>query len=94
MRNTKLGQTVMTRGIANRIEKESKFAKFISESFTKYVNANWGDTCIEDSALNDAALKDGNERIVAKYVFEEDEVIFIITEWDRSVTTILFASEY
>ena len=42
MRNTKLGQTVMTRGIANRIEKDSKFAKFISESFTKYVNANWG----------------------------------------------------
>lgn len=39
--------------------------------------------------LNDDAVKSGDDRIVAKY-----DNIFIITEWDRSVTTILFLEEY
>ena len=38
-------------------------------------------------------LKDG-ERIVAVYNIGDDDKIYIITEWDRSVTTILFPSEY
>ena len=42
--------------------------------------------------MNDNALKDG-ERIVAVYNIGDDK-IYIITEWDRSVTTILFPSEY
>ena len=42
--------------------------------------------------MNDEALEIG-ERIVAKYETCEGD-IFIITEWDRSVTTILFTHEY
>lgn len=82
------GKWVMTRAVANRM-KDEEFAEFITECMNKYLRSDWGDTCEEDSKLNDDAVKFGNDRIVAKY-----DNIFIITEWDRSVTTILFTEEY
>ncbi|MDE6020535.1 MAG: hypothetical protein K2H01_06040 [Ruminococcus sp.] len=48
----------------------------------------------EDKALNDAAVKNGDERIFAAYIDSTGRKIWIITEWDRSATTILFPSEY
>ena len=88
-----LGQTVMTRGVADLFNEDKAFKKFVKESFTKYCNADWGETCEEDKELNDQALKSG-DRILAVYKKEGLETIWIITEWDRSATTILFPSEY
>lgn len=85
----KTGQWVMTRGIVAKIEEDREFSKFVFDSIRKYINQDWGDTCEEDSKLNDSAVKNGDDRIVAKY-----DNIFIITEWDRSMTTILFTEEY
>lgn len=59
----------------------------------RYQRGDWGDTCAEDKKLNDAAVKDG-DRILAVYKMPNDEVIWIITEWDRSVTTFLLPDEY
>lgn len=42
--------------------------------------------------MNDAAVRNG-ERLLSSYQAAGQKV-FIITEWDRSVTTILFADEY
>lgn len=83
------GKWVMTKGIATKVKNDGEFALFIAECVDKYLKQDWGDTCDEDSALNDHAVRTGNDRIVAKY-----DKIFIITEWDRSVTTILFTEEY
>lgn len=88
-----LGQTVMTRGVANAFNEDKEFRKFVDESFMKYCNADWGDTCEEDKELNDQALKSG-DRILAVYKKEGLKTIWIITEWDRSATTILFPDEY
>ena len=85
----KTGQWVITRGIAAKIKRDEDFAFFVMQSVDKYLRKDWGDTCEEDSALNDAAVKNGDDRIVARY-----DNIFIITEWNRSVTTILFTEEY
>lgn len=82
------GKWVVTRGVAERM-KDEEFAFFITESINKFLQGDWGDTCEEDSKLNDEAVKSGEDRIVARY-----DNIFIITEWDRSVTTILFTDEY
>ena len=60
----------------------------------KHINGDWGDLCKEDKALNDSALANGNDRILSSYTNENDVKIWIITEWDRSVTTILFPEEY
>jgi hypothetical protein len=43
--------------------------------------------------MNDQAVKNGDDRIMGVYPTDEGD-IWIITEWDRSVTTILFPSEY
>lgn len=88
-----LGQTVMTRRVADLFNEDRVFRKFVNESFMKYCNADWGETCEEDKELNDQALKSG-DRILAVYKKEGFETIWIITEWDRSATTILFPDEY
>lgn len=87
-----LGQTVMTRGISEAA-KEPQFSVEVFNAFNKYMNCDWGDTCEGDSEMNDAAVKYGKDRIVAKYKTSHGD-IFIITEYDRSATTILFADEY
>lgn len=43
--------------------------------------------------MNDSAIKNNDDRILAKYNYGET-AIYIITEWDRSTTTILFVDEY
>lgn len=58
----------------------------------KYCKCDWGDTCEEDVRSNNEAVKNG-ERILAAYMYG-DTKIWIITEWDRSATTILFPEKY
>lgn len=87
-----LGRVVITKGAAERLENDDKFYAFVEESLARYTQGDWGDTCDEDKKTNDAAIKD-NDRILAVYKYE-NTTIWIITECDRSVTTILFPSEY
>ena len=88
-----LGQVVMTRGIADAMEKSTIFTKEVNEAFAKYQNCDWGDTCEDDADMNTEAVKTGDDRILAAYETCKGN-IWIITEWDRSVTTVLFPSEY
>lgn len=85
----KLGQVVITRGVNAEISKSIEFSKFILESIARFRNCDWGDVPEEDKRMNDAAVKNGDDRIVARY-----NDIYIIAEWDRSATTILFTNEY
>ena len=88
-----LGQVVMTQGVNNLIEMNGEFAKFVAKSFVRHCNGDWGDLCEEDKEMNDSGLKYGNDRLFSRY--ENGEwCIYIITEWDRSATTILFPNEY
>jgi hypothetical protein len=94
MMKFKLGQLVCTRAIAEKAQEDLTFNGFVQASFHKYINCDWGDTCKEDAESNDYAIKH-DERLLAVYKQPETDVtIWIITEWDRSVTTILFPSEY
>lgn len=88
----KIGNLYMTRGINDKVADDSAFAKFILNAISKYKNQDWGDTCPEDKKLNDEAVNTEN-RIVAKYKYK-DSPVFIITEWNKENTTILFCDEY
>ena len=88
-----LGQVVMTRGIADVMENNEVFKAEVSKAFERYFNCDWGNTCEEDAAMNTEAVENGNDRVLAVYETCEGN-IWIITEWDRSVTTILFPDEY
>ena len=88
-----LGQVVSTGGIAEYISEYPEYKKEILRCVGRYIDEDWGDMCKEDMELNDSAVKNGDDRILAKYKTSKGG-IYIITEWDRSVTTILFTHEY
>lgn len=89
-----LGKVVVTHGVGELIKSDLWFAEHVCRSLIKYAKCDWGSTCIEDAEQNDVAVKNGDERISAVYTDSENRTIWIITEWDRSVTTILFPEEY
>lgn len=95
-RKFEFGEVVETMAVNERCKKDKDFAKFISYSFIRHICGDWGDLDAEDAELNEQALKNGDTRLFSAYIFnkETDEMIWIITEWDRSVTTILFPSDY
>ena len=88
-----LGKVVATAGVHAMKEENLEFAKFVSDSFLRYMLGDWGDTCEEGARQNDESVENG-ERILAVYKFDDYTTIWIITEWDRSATTILFPDEY
>lgn len=62
----------------------------------RHVSGDWGDLCKEDREQNEEALKIGN-RLMSVYGVDgtdSTQKVWVITEWDRSVTTILLPDEY
>lgn len=95
-RKFEFGQVVFTRAVAERAEADEGFERFVDESFLRHICGDWGDLDPEDAAMNDEALKTGEARLFSCYIFNKKrgEKIWIITEWDRSTTTVLFPSDY
>lgn len=59
----------------------------------RHAQGDWGDVCKEDWESNDEALKSG-QRLLSEYKLPDGKRIWIITEWDRSATTLLFPEDY
>ena len=89
-----LGKLLMTRGVNDRVASDTTFAKFVIESLRRHASGNWGDLCQEDKDENELALRLGYLRILSAYEQDTLPKIWIITEADRSATTILFPEEY
>lgn len=92
------GLLIATAEVSQWCEIKHKFSLFIEECLIKHTRGNWGDLTEEDKESNDFALTN-NERILSSYNLPEDwgvseSKIWIITEYDRRTTTILFPSEY
>jgi hypothetical protein len=58
----------------------------------RHAAGDWGDLCTFDRRQNEVALRDGY-RVLSSYPVGR-ECVWIITEADRSVTTILLPEEY
>jgi hypothetical protein len=65
-----------------------------SPYLSRHLNGDWGDLSDNDRQQNDEALKSGEDRLFSSYQVAPDLKLWIITEWDRSVTTLLLPSEY
>jgi hypothetical protein len=87
-----IGQLVASREVHHQMSKCALFSQFVNSSLSRHLSGDWGDCCSEDKQANERALN-GSDRLFSVYI-NEDEKIWIITEWDRSVTTILFPHEY
>ena len=90
------GRFCVTQGVGHKMMHDLPFRHFCEESYQRYLRCDWGELCAEDKALNDSAVANNDDRILASYVHPEnpDWKLWIITEWDRSATTLLFPSEY
>ena len=85
-----LGSIVATPG-ALAIFNE-KVEASINHYIHRHQSGDWGDLCEEDIQANNNAYLHGG-RILSSYLVGESK-IWIITEADRSATTILLPSEY
>ena len=59
----------------------------------RHVNGDWGDLSVEDLAANELAVLTG-KRLLSSYAVPGGGKVWIITEADRSATTILLPDEY
>lgn len=59
----------------------------------RHVSGDWGDICVEDRQANVDGLRYGY-RLMSVYVISPSDCLWIITEADRSSTTLLLPEEY
>jgi hypothetical protein len=84
------GRLVATPGALALLERINKSQ---SELLSRHLRGDWGNLCQEDKAENELSLKYGF-RLLSSYQVTDTENIWIITEADRSVTTLLLPEEY
>lgn len=63
------------------------------ELIMRHVSGDWGDLDEEDKRENELSLEHGF-RILSAYTLDTGVKVWVITEYDRSATTILLPSEY
>ena len=85
------GQVVMTIGVDELVQQGRLNP---TPYLRRHLSGDWGDLSDDDRRLNDAALKSGEDRLFSSYEVTRYLKLWIITEWDRSVTTLLLPSEY
>ena len=91
-----LGQIVATRGALDSVPPAR-----IRDGLSRHARGDWGTVCAEDGVRNTEATREGL-RIVSAYPIDPSKpalgygsnVFWIITEADRSATTILLPDEY
>lgn len=83
-----LGQTVATQGAVHSLSPDD-----ILVAFARHQSGDWGELDDEDKQANERALHEEG-RLVSKYVSVNGTPFYVITEWDRSLTTVLLPQEY
>lgn len=87
------GSVFMTLGLSNKAKEDPKNHEEIMTAFERYIDCDWGDLGEEDKEMNDNAIKNNDDRILARYNLSFGS-IYIITEYDRSATHLLLVEEY
>ena len=85
-----LGQIVATPGVLELLSRHSLSPLTFIE---RHAYGDWGCLDPEDVLENERAVKNGS-RVFSSYEVAGGERLWCITEWDRSVTTLLMPSEY
>ena len=85
-----LGQVVATPGALTALQKAGQQPQ---EFLARHLQGDWGDLCEEDRQENALSL-DRDFRLLSRYNTSAGEALYVITEADRSVTTILLPKEY
>jgi len=85
-----LGRVLATPGALEALaEAEQRPDEFL----LRHVAGDWGDVCPEDAQENELSLQHGF-RLLSAYTLSTGDKLWIITEADRSTTTLLLPEEY
>lgn len=92
-----LGRIVVT----SRVDAEVP-TEIVMDCLRRHRSGDWGTVSDGDRRRNDQALKSGEERILSAFAIDPNlppeerstNTLWVITEWDRSATTVLYPSEY
>jgi hypothetical protein len=85
-----LGTVVATPGAISALQRsEQPPADFLK----RHVSGDWGELDLHDENANRDALREGG-RLLSSYKTLKGDKIWVITEADRSSTTLLLPSEY
>jgi hypothetical protein len=82
-----LGQIVITATAQATLDPED-----VRQGLSRHARGDWGEVCLEDTRSNADAIKHGH-RLMSVYGHAERR-FWIITEADRSVTTVLLPEDY
>ena len=85
-----LGQVVATVGVLNALNESNQTC---TEFLHRHATGDWGDLDAEDKQTNERAILHG-ERLLSAYLTKNGSKIWIISEADRSSTTLLLPDEY
>lgn len=88
--NISLGRVV---GTPAALEALAAAGADVLDLLARHARGDWGDLGAEDKRLNDRAVKEGS-RLLSAYLVGDGVKVWIITEADRSVTTVLLPDEY
>lgn len=84
-----LGQIVVTRNCLDYAQENNVN---LTELVTRHASGDDGDLCKADQKLNDLAIETEG-RIFSSYLINGKK-FYVITEWDRSYTTVMLAEDY
>lgn len=82
------GRIVATPGVREAVSEE-----VLSAALERHLNGDWGDVSDNDRAANKRALRDGT-RLLSVYHAPDKTKFYVITEADRSTTTVLLPGDY
>jgi hypothetical protein len=85
-----LGQVVATPGALEALQAAGQSSV---EFLNRHVNGDWGVVGAEDAKENEFSVQHGF-RILSAYLLSTGVKIYVLTEADRSVTTLLLPGEY
>jgi len=85
-----LGRTVATPGALEALQRAGQSPL---DFLTRHICGDWGQVSDEDRQENELALQQGF-RLLSVYTTKAGEQLWILTEADRSATTLLLPQEY
>jgi len=85
-----LGRTFATPGALAALRRAGQSEAAL---LARHAAGDWGDISPGDAKLNDQAARKGG-RLLSAYTLRDGTRLWVITEADRSVTTLLLPDEY
>lgn len=85
-----LGRVLMTSGASQALLTAQQVPP---EFLLRHKHGDWGNLCAEDARENERSLR-LDHRLLSAYQTRTEEKLWVITEWDRSATTLLLPEEY